>query len=153
MITLDTIKGLIRTLVGDKAIKMLGTAEWQEFTEYGKAVVKLQNAGVDQMGKNGGNVDLKELNTLHRDFNAESVRFANRLSFGVDQKGNKVSFTQLFGEIISAHPSALPSLCARMFLLWAIEHKINMKYREKYEGKKPRYETAAITNREDLPRI
>lgn len=151
MINLDIFKRLVRLLVGDKGIKMLNASEWSQFTDYSQAAVNLHNMGIGQMSGNGGNVDLKSLNVLHGEFNISTSRFLDQLTFGVDQNGNKVNFVKLFGEVLSAHPSMLPSICARFLVLWAIEHKINMKYREKYENEEKKYSSVTITNHTNLP--
>lgn len=104
------------------------------------------------MSAHGGNMDLKDFTILLNDFNTTTLRFINQFSFGVDQKGEKITFKKLFGEIISPHPSLLPSIAARFIILWAIEHKINMRYRELYENKKPEYHSVEITNYSDLPK-
>lgn len=152
MITLETVRGFIRTLISDRGVKMLDDAEWREFTDFGKAIVKITNEGMEHISRNGGNVDLKELHVLHGEFNVATSAFVEKLSFGVDQNGNKVTFAKLFGDAISAHPAAMPSLCMKFLCAWAIEHKINMKFREKQDGYKPKYSSTDITNYTDLPK-
>lgn len=151
MITIDTVKGFIKALVGDRGIKMLSDAEWLEFSQYGKDIVEIHNESMDAISLSGGNIDLNALKIKHAEFNQMTARFVERLSFGVDQNGQKVTFEKLFSGAFSPHPMSMISLCMKFICLWAVEHKINMKYREKYENHKPKYKTAQIKNNAPLP--
>lgn len=145
MITREHIKGQIQAFIGNDGIAMLSPEEWRDFTAYTDDVVRLDNQGRELITKNGSNLNLKDLTELHRDFNAATIRFTRRLVLGKDGERN-ITLADLLGDMRSAHPGYSDALCARLLLLWAIEHKINMKYREKYEGKKPKYDFQIISD-------
>ena len=146
LINREHIKGEVLKFIGEEGIKLLTSDEWRDFTQFTDDVVRLDNNGQALMTRNNGNVNIKSLVEQHQDFNASVIKFARRLRFGKDTNGNDVTMEKLFGDLRNSHAHYIYPLCARIILMWAVEHMDNMKYREKYENKKPTYMTSAITD-------
>lgn len=136
--TQDELDKIVEVTIGEKNVQFLiDKGAWQEFSPFDKSIIELHAGAMDCMRY--GNLDPKKMMDLTEKFNAASQEFTNRLTFGNDQNGLRVTSEQLFGEIKSARPEYLPYLAAKITLLWAVERKIRL-FREEQLEMKTNYE-------------
>jgi hypothetical protein len=138
----EDIEGIIKAMIGLDGVEIMTSREqWEEFTPFDSAVVDLYDAAMKAM--RNGNFDAKVLISINDKFDVAAREFVNKLTFGYDQVGRKVTFEQLFGEMKAVRPEYLPYLCAKMLMLWSIERKLRI-IREEELGIKKKYEAVRI---------
>jgi hypothetical protein len=129
-------------MIGLDGIEIMSSKDqWEAFTPFDSDIVELYGLAMKAMRE--GNFDPKALMSINDKFDAAARSFVNKLSFGYDQVGRKVTFEQLFGEIKAVRPEYLPYLCAKMLMLWSIERKLRI-IREEELGITKKYEAVNI---------
>ncbi len=136
------LEKIVEISIGERNVALLSEREaWKEFSPFDRRILDLYARAIECMKY--GNFDPKKLIELNEIFDLAAHDFVNKLTFGKDQNGIRVTSEQLFGEIRAVRPEYLPYLAAKFIMLWAAERKTRL-IREEELNMQTKYEAVRI---------
>jgi hypothetical protein len=128
MTELIDLEKMMFAVLGKDGVEML-KEEWKEFSPFDQQTIDLHRRAMKQM-KNG-EIDLKELLEINKDFNFHTESFLKRAKIRETKDGQMVSFWDIFGGVTIPRPEYSAYQLAKLTMLIVAQKKIIKALMEK----------------------
>ena len=110
---------------------MIGHAnEWAEFSPFDDQAIELHRRAMKLMN-NGGEIDLKALLEINRDFDFYALNFLKRAKLRQTKDGEAISYWDIFGGVTIPRPEYAAFVLSKFMMIIVAQNKLIKMYREK----------------------